>query len=415
MTEQRNKPPFVLAFAADSQGCGFHRIMVPLGSLVEAGVADGRVDGSIWPDHVAAAAQPDVIVWQRQVEDGALAAMRRWRDMLPGTLFVYELDDYLGEIPAASFHAGFMPPNVEEKVAAGLAICDRATTTTPNMAEWLRSLGAKDVRVVPTGISAGRIKEREPRAVGRLRIGFAGGLSHGGDLEIIRPAMSAIGDAVDWVFFGTQPDDPPCRIEYHDGVPVTAYIDVMAKLDVDLYLAPLEDNRFNRCKSNLRLIEAAATGACVIAQDLDPYRIDNPPVFARATTPEEWTAAIRRFVDSKPAERRASADRLRAWVGRNYVLERMVPMRMDAWLPDGMVKWRPVPHVQTSKGIVVSCGESRDGLIERLPFLRRHRIAAEGLEAACERAIRHGEDVLWLRPSTTSASSIDTITVMVQY
>ena len=386
---------------ADSQGCGYHRCLVPLGSLVESGVADGRVDMALWPDQVIAACAPDAIVFQRQVEDGAHAAMRRWRDMLPGTLFVYELDDYLGEIPAASFHAGFMPPNVEEKVAAGLAICDRATTTTPNMAEWLRSIGGKDVRVMPTGISAGRIKEREPRANGKLRIGFAGGLSHGGDLEIIRPAMAEIGDAVDWVFFGTQPDDPPCRIEYHDGVPVTAYMDVMAKLDVDLYLAPLEDNRFNRCKSNLRLIEAAATGACVVAQDLDPYRIDNPPVFAHATTPEEWTAAIRRFVESKPAERRASADRMRAWVGRNYVLERMVPARMDAWLPNGLVKWRPVPAVKAGKGVVVSCAEDPEGLVERLPFLRRHHPSSGGLVSACERAVHHGEDVLWLRPSTS--------------
>ena len=39
MTEHA-RPPFVLAFAADMQGCGYHRIAVPMVSMIVAGVAD---------------------------------------------------------------------------------------------------------------------------------------------------------------------------------------------------------------------------------------------------------------------------------------------------------------------------------------------------------------------------------------
>jgi GT2 family glycosyltransferase len=395
-----NRPPFVLAIMADQQGCGTHRIMIPLAQLVESQVADGRIDMALWPDHVVAAAAPDVIVFQRQVEDGALDTMERWRAMLPDTLFIYELDDYLGEIPSASFHAGFMPPNIEEKVSRGVKLCDRVTTTTEPLAEWMRGLGAKDVRIVPNALPVQKMREREPRMSGKLRIGFAGGMSHGGDLKLIEPAMEAIGDAVEWVFFGARPDDTKSlNIEFHEGMSANAYLDKMAQLDIDLFLAPLEDNAFNRCKSNLRLLESGCVGACVIAQDMTPYHTDSPPLFAYASTPDEWTAAIQKFVASKPAERRKSADALRSWVGRHYVLERNLRKRMDAWLPAGG-HWKPDAKIKHREPFIVSCIEERDGLVSRLPFLRRHRIVSTGLESACVEAVTRGSDLLWLRPAT---------------
>ena len=389
---QTTRPPFVLCIAGDQQGCGHHRIFLPLASMVETGVVDGRIDTMVWPDEVAAAARPDVVVWQRQVEDDQIAAMERWRKMLPDALFVYELDDYLGEIPPASFHAGFMPPDLSGRISRAMAFCDRATTTTPHMADWLRLLGMNDVRVVPNGLPAARLKEREFRT-GRIRVGFAGGISHAGDLELIRPAMQEIGDTVDWVFFGMQPENPPVRTEFHEGVPVGAYLDTLAKLNVDLFLAPLEDNIFNRCKSNLRLVEAASVGACVIAQDMPPYHIESPPVFAYATTPEDWTAAIRTFMAALPAERRRSADALRAWTGRHFLLERLLAKRLDAWLPAG-AHWKPSPPKASNTSLVMSSPDAPEA------FLRKAHYVDDGLEHACAEAVARGADVLWLRAGT---------------
>lgn len=395
------RPPFILVIIADSQGCGHHRCMIPTASLVESGIADARIDISLWPDHVLQAAAPDVIVFQRQVEDGALDTIERWRKLLPNTLFIYELDDYLGEIPPASFHAGFMPPNIAEKVGRALSLCDRATTTTEPMAEWLRSLGSKDVRVVPNALPLNRLRERDPRQSGKLRVGFAGGMSHSGDLRLIEPAMEAIGDGVEWVFFGARSDGArDVRIEFHEGQSPQTYLDGMAKLDVDVFLAPLEDNAFNRCKSNLRLVESGAMGACVIAQDMPTYRLNEPPVFAYASNPDEWTAAIRAFMSASVAERRRKADALRSWVGRHYVLERILSARTEAWLPAGE-KWKPQAAFRKDQQVLVSSQEDKEGLLERMPFLRRCRIDGRGLEKAASDAIARGMDLLWLRPATS--------------
>ena len=43
------------------------------------------VDMGGWDDDTVVACNPDVIVWQRQVEDHQLAAMQRWRQKLPKT------------------------------------------------------------------------------------------------------------------------------------------------------------------------------------------------------------------------------------------------------------------------------------------------------------------------------------------
>ena len=44
------------------------------------------------------------------------------------------------------------------------------------------------------------------------------------------------------------------------GVPIERYPRALAALDLDLALAPVEQNLFNECKSNLRLLEYGACG-----------------------------------------------------------------------------------------------------------------------------------------------------------
>lgn len=395
-----DRPPFILCFAADSQGCGFHRIMTPLASLVHTGVANGRIDVNLWDDELILACQPDVIVWQRQVEDAQIEVMQRWRDKLPNTLFIYELDDYLDEIPPASFHASFMPPDIRSRIARALPLCDRVTTTTEPLAAWLASLSSTPVHVVPNALPAVRLKDRKARVHGKLRIGFAGGMSHTGDLELIRPAMREIGDAVQWVFFGTQPEHPPVDVEFHQGLPPTMYLDKLASLDFDLMLAPLEDNKFNECKSNLRLVETTVAGACVIAQDLIPYRTNKPPVFSYATTPESWTEAIQHFVyTANVRDRQNNADMLRAWVGRHYTLERVLNDRISAWLPTTKeTRWVPVASGGSAKTLL-ACTDAADPRV-RMPFLSKLSGNLTGLEEACREALRIDANVLWMRPGS---------------
>ena len=58
------------------------------------------------------------------------------------------------------------------------------------------------------------------------------------------------------MFFGMCPEKlRPFVHEFHIGLPIDQYPAKLASLDLDLALAPLEQNLFNECKSNLRLLE----------------------------------------------------------------------------------------------------------------------------------------------------------------
>lgn len=391
------RPPFILCFAGDMSGCGFHRMAVPLMSLAMSGYAEGRIDVNAWPIEMIEAIGPDTVVFQRWIDPNQVALMETIRERLPNVMLVYELDDYLGEIPPASYHAGFMPPDLPAKIKVAAQVCDRVTTTTGPMAEWFRGeLGCSDVRVVPNAVPAQAVRPRPARTSGRLRVGFAGGISHGGDLELIRPAMAEIGDEVEWVFFGMQPKDPPVRVEFHPGVMPQDYQTKLLQLDLDLVLAPLESNRFNRCKSNLRLIEAGMTGACAIVQWLEPYVDGDPPVFHYAESPEDWTKAISVFVNSAPEARQHSADRLQQWVLATHTLEGLMPARVDAWIKkDATAKaWVPGPVHKRLEDTVLALSSGQP------PRFLRNAGRKHSLEDACRLAVSLGADLLWLRSGT---------------
>ena len=62
-------------------------------------------------------------------------------------------------------------------------------------------------------------------------------------------------------------------VTVHPYVPAVAFPAAVAAIRPDIYLAPLKENEFNKCKSDLKLIEAAAVGAVLLGSDFEgsPY------------------------------------------------------------------------------------------------------------------------------------------------
>jgi len=114
-------------------------------------------------------------------------------------------------------------------------------------------------------------------------------------------------------------------------VTIEKYPSRLAGLNLDLALAPLEDNFFNACKSNLRLLEYGACGFPVICSDIRCYSGELPVTRVR-NTPKDWIAAIREHLTERDASARAG-DALRSAVLKNWILkeEHLVAWR-NAWL-----------------------------------------------------------------------------------
>jgi glycosyltransferase involved in cell wall biosynthesis len=228
-----------------------------------------------------------------------------------------------------------MPKDILKSLRKALALTDRFVVSTEPLAEQFAGFH-DDIRVVPNRLPVdwwGSLTSRRRRSA-KPRVGWAGGISHRGDLELIIEVVRALANEVEWVFMGMCPDAlRPLVHEFHEGVPIEQYPAKLASLDLDLALAPLEDNVFNACKSNLRLLEYGACGFPVVCSDIVCYRGDLPVTRVRNRF-KEWTDAIRMHLADLDATAKMG-DALRAAVHRDWLLtgDNLRAWR-DAWLPD---------------------------------------------------------------------------------
>ncbi|PPT90695.1 O-antigen biosynthesis protein [Xanthomonas theicola] len=328
--------PRILAHPGDAFGSGHYRVIQPFQALAEAGLIDGvyyaRLLDPVEMQRVAA----DAVVVQRRIGEAELAKMERMR-RFSAAFKVYELDDYLPNLPLKSVHREQMPKDVLRSLRRAASLVDRVVVSTPALAEALAGLHA-DLRVVRNRL--------DPRMWGDLaapartcagskpRVGWAGGASHTGDLELIADVVQALAGEVHWVFMGMCPPRlRPHVAEVHPGVDFARYPQALAALRLDLALAPLEDNLFNRCKSNLRLLEYGACGYPVVASDLPPYQ-DGLPATLVKNRFRDWINAIRMHLADAQASAAAAAA-LHAAVRRDWMLHGAnLQAWRAAWLPD---------------------------------------------------------------------------------
>ncbi|MDP2745264.1 glycosyltransferase [Pseudomonas sp.] len=326
--------PVVLAHPADPFGCGNYRVIKPFSALKESGMADGMMSIGLLQVPDLERLDPDVIVLQRQIGDERLDAMRRIKKF-SRAFTIYELDDYLPNLPLKSVHRPQMPKDILKSLRKGLSFVDRFTVSTAPLAEAFAGLHG-DIRVVEnrlpvdwwSGLSSMRRRGRKPR------VGWAGGVSHTGDLELITDVVKELAGEVEWVFMGMCPEViRPYVHEMHVGVAIDLYPAALASLDLDLALAPVEQNLFNECKSNLRLLEYGACGFPVICSDLVCYQ-GALPVTRVKNRFKDWVDAIRMHISDLDASARMG-DELRRQVQHGWMLDgENLEVWRASWSPD---------------------------------------------------------------------------------
>lgn len=322
----------ILAHPADHAGCGEYRIKAPMRVLNNMGLVQGWATERIYGPSELMRIQPDCIVLQRQLLDHQLEAVERYRRESDAFL-VFEMDDLNDNPPEKAFRKRSVLPELRARLARALKGCDRLVVSTPELADAYGDL-ASDVRVVHNYIEDAKWGYLQPRRVNgeRPRVGWAGGSSHAGDLEMIADVVRILADEVDWVFFGMCPSAlQPYVKEFHGAVPIEGYAPKLASLNLDLALAPLENHPFNECKSNLRLLEYGMLGYPVVCTDIAPYR-GGFPVWRVKNATADWVDAIRMAVADRD-QLMAAGDQLRAYVRQHWLLENSCDRWLEAWLP----------------------------------------------------------------------------------
>ncbi len=328
--------PVALIHPADLFGCGHYRLMQPFLAMKEAGLMDGAISTGLMHVTDLERYNPDTIILQRQIGDARLEAMRRMQ-RFSRAFKVYELDDYLPNLPLKSVHRKDMPKDILKSLRRGLGFVDRFVVSTNALAEAFAGLHGEIVvcenRLPMSWWDGLQTKRRQGK---KPRVGWAGGSSHTGDLELIADVVRDLADEVEWVFFGMCPEAlKPYVHEFHGGVAIEQYPAKLASLNLDLGLAPLEHNLFNECKSNLRQLEYGACGIPIICTDIRPYQDGlnaGLPVTLVKNRYKDWVDAIRMHINDLDATARM-ADELQAKVKADWMLQgRYLEDWRNAWL-----------------------------------------------------------------------------------
>ncbi len=322
----------IIGFAAGSIGSWKFRIQQPLEVLHREQRANSLVlpfnkELVPWPSMAELERlQPDTLLMHNTMHDAYMDSMEAYKK-INSAFIVFGQDDLIFALPPKNPFSKTGYRDVKKRLRRCLGIADRLIVTTEPLADELRGM-TDDVRVVPNYLDEtvwGGLESRRATSA-KPRIGWAGAQQHLGDLELLEEVVRETAQEVDWVFFGMCPDFlHPYVKEIHNPVTFGKYPQKLATLNLDLALAPLEHNRFNQSKSNLRILEYGALGWPVIATDIAPYR--EAPVCRVPNQPRAWIKAVRERIHDMDATRR-EGDALRAWVRAEWMLQQ----HLQEWL-----------------------------------------------------------------------------------
>ncbi|HWT40615.1 MAG TPA: glycosyltransferase [Dongiaceae bacterium] len=328
--------PRIVTLPGDRSGCGLYRTRGPLDAMMAAGMVEGMSSEWMLPLPEVTRIKADTLILQRKTTDIQIQFLREYKKYLPKVFKIYELDDPLHLIPEKSIHYGKFPPDILQRQVDGIQACDRFVVSTEPLAEVF-SQYHKNIVVRNNLLPVPTWKHLVGRKVESdlPRVGWGGGTSHQGDLELISDVVKHFHGKVRWVFFGMVPDMlRPYVAEFHSGVPIDVYPAMMASLGLDLAVAPLENNRFNQCKSNLRVLEYGACGYPVVASAVTPYITGMPGVVNVGDDKDDWIGAIEEMLSDR-TRLRERGTALRETIHQNWMLDgERLKNWFECWTPD---------------------------------------------------------------------------------
>ncbi|MGY5956560.1 glycosyltransferase [Kosakonia sp. BK9b] len=322
--------PVVLAHHINWVGGGHHRVMQPFKAMERHLMLEGGLTNTIPGVMEVAQLQPDVILLELITGSRFPDIFKQLREVSQAKI-VLEYDDYLLNVPIKNGNRQHFPQQMLKSFRKVMDSADWIVVSTQPLAEAYSRFHS-DIRIAQNRLAPNQWEHlRSARGVGKkVRVGWAGGSSHSGDLEILLPLIKELEGKVEWVFMGMKPRNVRC--EFHPGVAFEMYPEKLASLDLDLALVPLQINQFNECKSNLRLLEIGTCGVPIIATDIEPYRCGLPVTLVENRF-KDWMNAVLAYINDA-ALRERQGDALREAILQNWYLR-------DAGLDDWRQGWLP--------------------------------------------------------------------------
>lgn len=266
---------------------------------------------------LAAVRDVDVLHVHRYAEEGAVGLAREAK--AHGAAVVWDNDDDIGSVPKGTPGYRRQGGMMWERRLAGMRkifrIADLVTAPSRALAERLREYGAPHATVIENHVPDQCVLRSRPPREG-VTIGWIAGLEHQLDAERIpvRATLQRLLDErpeVRVASFGLGLGLRGDRYRHVDVVPLLELTRAAGVFDVGI--APLTDHPMNRARSNIKLKEYAAAGACWLASPTGPYVGLGERQGGRLVADDAWHDALARLLD-KPRDRARLTKRAGRWV-----------------------------------------------------------------------------------------------------
>jgi glycosyltransferase involved in cell wall biosynthesis len=320
-------------------GCDYHRVKLP---CVHGA---GYMDDSPYQDF-------DVNNLLKYIDVSELVVFNRSVPFTPeqikkyqakGIKFAADLDDWV-ELPW--YHPLYKQYKTHsaKTILDAIRAADVVTVTTDRLYQKIKEFN-RNTHVIPNALPFG-LGQFRPHPAPPLRetddfnFVYAGQSSHLEDVRLMQsqiiklktiPGMTLtmagykshkIWDQMEMVFKNL----PGYR--RLENLPLEKYM--MAYDGMDCSLVPLCVNEFNACKSNLKLLEAAAKKIPVIVSHVPPYRDDSEAPVLWVREPADWYKHMKFFVENPDLARQMGED-LYQWAFKKYNLADWNKVRFEIY------------------------------------------------------------------------------------
>lgn len=228
---------------------------------------------------------------------------------------IYDLDDNLSALDPLAENGRYQP--LLAVVNHFSANADVIWASTVELRNELLAGGASNVEVHRNALDPGvwAAAMQRPPASGLsdpVRILYMGTMTHNDDLVMISEALKELkgkhGDGVDISLIGVK--EGAATQDWYSALSVppsvggsypafASWIGAISPFDIGI--SPLRDTRFNRSKSEIKVLDYAALGLAPVVSDLEPYRstvTQGVNGMLVAGDPKEWFEVLDRLVSN---------------------------------------------------------------------------------------------------------------------